>query len=301
MPRIADHADGVLVDGVEDLLGRDDVAPLLHRQIARFDVEVAAELLPDHLDVGAHHQVRRALLPVFADLFAPAPFQRQPAQHHRLAGADGRHPDGAGRVVVAQVIGMEQVGHHAHAALLDRRGQRVFVLVDHVLVERLGHQLLGLGIHPGGDERRQVQPRAAVEHQLVMDEAVGGVGIHRLLGHPQRRYRGGEHAAGVGGRDRVCGHGWTAGVTMDPFVGRLRAIGRRAPLGCGRRCATPTSVRRLGRGRRPTALPRARARRRRPPRPRAAGSPAASSAPIIPDSTSPDPAVAAQDCPAGFR
>ena len=33
----------------------------------------------------------------------------------------------------------------------------------------------------------------------------------------------------------------------------------------------------------------------------AAGSPDASSAPIIPDSTSPEPAVAAQDCPAGFR
>src|SRR6201993_594249 len=33
----------------------------------------------------------------------------------------------------------------------------------------------------------------------------------------------------------------------------------------------------------------------------AAGSPAASSAPIMPDSTSPDPAVAAHDWPAGFR
>ena len=32
-----------------------------------------------------------------------------------------------------------------------------------------------------------------------------------------------------------------------------------------------------------------------------AGSPEASSAPIIPESTSPDPAVAAQDCPAGLR
>src|SRR5205807_10601655 len=33
----------------------------------------------------------------------------------------------------------------------------------------------------------------------------------------------------------------------------------------------------------------------------AAVNPDASSAPIIPDSTSPDPAVAAQDCPAGLR
>ena len=63
-----DHADGVLVDVLEHLLGRDDVAALLHRQVARLDVEVAAELLPHHLDVGAHHQVRGALAPVLADL-----------------------------------------------------------------------------------------------------------------------------------------------------------------------------------------------------------------------------------------
>ena len=91
------HPDGVLVDGVDHLLGRDDVAALLHRQVAGFDVEVAAELLPHHLDVGAHHQVGGALFPAFADLRAPPPFHRQPAQHHRLAGADRRHPDGAGR------------------------------------------------------------------------------------------------------------------------------------------------------------------------------------------------------------
>ena len=56
-----------------------------------------------------------------------------------------------------------------------------------------------------------------------------------------------------------------------------------------------------GRGRRPTGSRRGRGRtppRRRPLR-RAA--PWASSAPIIPDSTSPDPAVAAHDCPAGLR
>ena len=93
-----------------------------------------------------------------SDLFPPAPFHRQPGQHDGLARPDGGHADGTGRVVVAQVFGVEQVGDHADAALLDRRGGRVFVLVDHVLVERLCHQLFGLGIHPGGDKRRQIQP-----------------------------------------------------------------------------------------------------------------------------------------------
>ncbi len=194
-------ADGVLVDVVQHLLGRDDVAARRHRQVARLDVEVAAELLPHHLHVGAHHQIRRPALPVLTDPFAPPPLQREPGEHHRLARSDRRHPGGARRVVVAQVLGVEQVGHHADTALLDRRGGRVFVLVDHVFVERLGHQLLGLRIHPGGDERRQVQPATAVEHQLVVDEAIDGIGIHRLVGHAQRRDRRHRQPPGVRGGD----------------------------------------------------------------------------------------------------
>ncbi len=195
-----DHADGVLVDVLQHLLGGDDVAALLHRQVPRLDVEVAAELLPHHLHVGAHHQVRPALPPriFLPDAFAPPPAQRETGQHDRLAGPDRGHPGRAGRVVVAQVLGVEQVGDHAHAAGLDRGGGRVLVLVDHVLVERLGHQLLGLRVHPRGDERRQVQPRAAVEHQLVVDEPVGGIGIHRFVGHPQRRDRRHGQPTGVG-------------------------------------------------------------------------------------------------------
>ncbi len=166
------HADGVLVDGGEHLLGGDDVAAPLHRQVTGFDVEVAAELLPHHLDVRTHHQIGHAPLPRPHPL-PPTPFQGQPTQHHRLAGADGGHPGGAGGVVVAQTLGVKQVGDHGHTARLDGRGRRVFVLIDHVLVERLGHQLFGLRVHPGGHEGGQIQPRATVEHQLVVDEAIG--------------------------------------------------------------------------------------------------------------------------------
>ena len=42
--------------------------------------------------------------------------------------------------------GVEQIGHYTHASLFNRRGRRIFVFVDHVLVERLGHQQSGLGI-----------------------------------------------------------------------------------------------------------------------------------------------------------
>jgi hypothetical protein len=70
-------------------------------------------------------------------------------------------------IVTAQVLGVEQVGDHARSAARSSRWP-----VDHVLVERLGHQLLGLRVHPGGDKRHEVQPGAAVEHQLVVDELV---------------------------------------------------------------------------------------------------------------------------------
>src|ERR1700710_1471685 len=68
-----DHADGVFVDHAEHLLGRYDVTALLHREVDGLDVEVAAELLPDHLDVGTHHQVRGALAPVLTHTLTPPP------------------------------------------------------------------------------------------------------------------------------------------------------------------------------------------------------------------------------------
>ena len=77
-----DHhdADRVLVHRLGHLLGGDDVATLLHRQIARFDLEITAELLPDHLNVAAEDEVRCAT----RLLLAPAPFEGEPAEHHGL-------------------------------------------------------------------------------------------------------------------------------------------------------------------------------------------------------------------------
>ena len=81
-----------------------------------------------------------------------------------------------------------------HAAHLELRGLRVLVLVDHVLVEALGHQLLGLRLHPRRHERRQVQARVAVEHQLVVDDLVGDVGRHLAVRQPVPRDLGGLEA-----------------------------------------------------------------------------------------------------------
>jgi hypothetical protein len=72
-----------------------------------------------------------------------------------------------------------------HAAVLKLGGLRVLVLVDHVLGRALGHQLLGLGLHPRGDERRQVQPGVAVENQLVPDDLQRGARQHAVLRQPE--------------------------------------------------------------------------------------------------------------------
>jgi hypothetical protein len=63
----------------------------------------------------------------------------------------------------------------------------VLVLVDHVLVDALGHEDPGLRLHPGRDEGRQVEPGAAVEQQLVVDQLVGDCGRDGVRGEPAAR------------------------------------------------------------------------------------------------------------------
>ena len=62
-------------------------------------------------------------------------------------------------------------------ACLELGGDGVLVHVGVVLVDALEDEPVALGLHPRGDERRQVQPRAAVQQQLVVDDLV-----RRVLG-----------------------------------------------------------------------------------------------------------------------
>src|SRR5207247_107613 len=103
----------------------------------------------------------------------PPALEREPAEHGRLTGAGRRAAGG-----LARVGRVPEVAEDRHAARLELGRLRVLVLVDHVLVEALGHQLLGLRLHPRRDERGHVQPRVAVEHQLVVDDLVRDVGRH---------------------------------------------------------------------------------------------------------------------------
>ena len=147
----------------------------LQRDDPRLDVEVAAELLPHHVHVAAENQVRPGgVLARRLAARAPLPLQRERAQHDRLRGA--LRPR-TGRLAG----GVEEVGEHADAALLDLGRLRVLGVVDEVAVEVLGDHPLRLGLHPGGHEGRQVARGNPVEDQVLVDQPHGVNGGHAVL------------------------------------------------------------------------------------------------------------------------
>ena len=157
-------ADRVLVDVRLDVLGADRVLVGRERDDAGFDVEVAAELLPDDVDVPSEHEVGPVgrLLRRLAPL-APLPLQRERAEHDRLRGPlRARAGRLAGRV--------EEIGEHPDAALLDLGSLGILGVVDEVRVQVFRDDAVGLGLHPGGDERREVAHRDAVEDHLLFDQ-----------------------------------------------------------------------------------------------------------------------------------
>ena len=176
------------------VLGADRVLALGERHDPRLDVEVAAELLPHDVDVAAEDEVgpvgRQAGRLAAA---APLPLQRQRAEHDRLGRALGAR---AGRLARR----VEEVGEHAHAALLDLGGARVLRVVDEVAVQVLGDDPLRLRLHPGRDERGQVARRVTLEREVLVHEPHGVGRGHPVLGERRARHLlGGEAVAEEGG------------------------------------------------------------------------------------------------------
>jgi hypothetical protein len=191
------HADRVLVDVRLDVVGPDRVLAGLQRDDARLHVEVAAELLPDDVHVAAEHEIRarRVLAGAFAPA-APLPLQRERAEHDGLRGPLCARAGGLAR-------GMEQVGDHADAALLDLRRLRILRVVDEVAVQVLRDHALRLGLHPGGHERREVAHRDAVEHELLVDQPHCVDRAHSVVRQAVIRRRFEEEAVPIGAAERV--------------------------------------------------------------------------------------------------
>ena len=173
-------ADGVLVAALEHLFGVHRDALGFHGNFAELDVPVTSEFMPANLD-GAADQIGPVDgLAVGSATVAPAPLERHAAEHRRLARA-GRRTARRAR----GVWGVPQIGQDVHAALFDRRRLRILILVDHVLVDGVDHQLSRLAFHPRRAERRQVLAGVAVEHQLVADQPVGGSRGHLVFRHSE--------------------------------------------------------------------------------------------------------------------
>ena len=98
---------------------------------------------------------------------------------------------------------MPQVGNDVHATVFDLGRLRVLILVDHVFVEGIGHQLLHFGLDPGGAEGRQVLPGIAVQQQFVAHQVVGDKRRGRVI----REAIFGQLVLGGATRINVC-DGW---------------------------------------------------------------------------------------------
>ena len=104
------------------------------------------------------------------------PTQHHAAQHARFAGAGGGGANGS--------LGIRRIpkpGQHAQAAILQLGGLGIFVLIDHVFVGALAHQMQRFWLHPGADKGRQIEHGVAIQHQVVVDELVGQIGVQAML------------------------------------------------------------------------------------------------------------------------
>ena len=71
------------------------------------------------------------------------------------------------------------------AAFLYFGGLRIFVLVDHVLVDRVRHQLLDLILNPGRAEGREILARIPVQQKFVPDKGIGRTRFGSTFRHPK--------------------------------------------------------------------------------------------------------------------
>ncbi len=132
-----DHGDRVFVDTFQNFFGGHDKSISCQWNLTFFHVEKLRKLVPADLnrapdDIRGSRRCAGPLQPL-----TPAPFCGEAAQHTGLARPCGRAADRVGRR-----WGVPEVGQHMHAATFDFGCLRVLVLVDHVFVDALRHQLV---------------------------------------------------------------------------------------------------------------------------------------------------------------
>ena len=187
----ADHAHGLVVDGLADAFGIDLEGVAGRRDEAGLDVEVLEELLPRRLvaggddDVGADGADLVVAQPV--ELLvpgAPAELEGEPGEQAGLRGADGA---GAGiDAVLVEVVGLGAVPEgrdHVHHRVVDRVGLGIDGLVREVDLQPHQRDLLLLGLEAHVHVRRRVELLVEVEGVGVLDQRLDGLGGQSSVGH----------------------------------------------------------------------------------------------------------------------
>lgn len=131
--------DGVLVAKVNSLIGvQDEAIGGAHDELL-LNLKVSRRLFPADLDGGGHDNVGfQGALALGDAAVLPFPLHGQDGEHDGFRGADGGGADGSTWGSV------EEVADHVDAAVLDVGGLRVLFIIDEVLGEGLGHELLSL-------------------------------------------------------------------------------------------------------------------------------------------------------------
>ena len=185
-----DDADRVLVAVLHRLLGGQVEAVALHRHEPRLDVPVVGELLPADLDVDAHDEVRlvdrlaggRARAAASA---ASAPGRRACRPRWTRSSSSRSRSSASGACHRSASMATQR---RSSSAVCGYSSLSIMFLSKHSAIS-----CVGLRLHPGGHERREVQPRVAVEHQLVVDDLVRDVGRHLAARELEAGDRAGVH------------------------------------------------------------------------------------------------------------
>lgn len=133
------NANGIFIHQVHSLLRINRVPVRRAVDILLLNLKVARGLFPADLHGGGHDDVWLVgglALGLALDL--PAALHGQDAEHDGLGGPDAGRAD-----AVAARRSVEELANHVDAAVLDVGGLRVFLVVDEVFGEGLGHELLG--------------------------------------------------------------------------------------------------------------------------------------------------------------
>ena len=70
---------------------------------------------------------------------------------------------------------MPEVGENPQTTLFEFGGLRVLILINHILLGTLLHQLERLGLHPGTHKGGEIQTCIAIQHQVIVHQLVGQI------------------------------------------------------------------------------------------------------------------------------